>query len=144
MCRVAYATYATQAWDPKEAEMKKLESCWYSLLRRMIRGGWMQKSDDEESFALKYANSDVQKIVNTLPLRDVVNCQYLRYTAHICRSSNNALLKKMMFMIPSKKYYRDPWIKIAGLLGGVSKSQAMKETRNQSLQLFSDSKTCAS
>ena len=131
-CVRSRLTYATQAWYPREEEMKKLESCWYSLLRKMIRGGWKRKSsEDEASFALQYTNKDVENIVKTTPLRDFINCQYLRYIAHICRSSNNEITKKMMFMIPSKKYYRDSFLKIAGLLGGVSKTQALKATQSK-------------
>jgi hypothetical protein len=34
-----------------------------------------------------------------------------------------------MFMIPSAKYIRDPWIKISNLHGGISINQAKRVTQ---------------
>ena len=31
-------TYATQSWRPTEQQIKKLESCWFGFLRRMVKG----------------------------------------------------------------------------------------------------------
>ena len=125
--------YATQAWWPSEAELKKLESCWYGCLRKMIRGGYRKKKDDdgEESFAFVYTNSDIQNIVKTPPLRDFIAVQYLSYFAHICRKENDDPTKRALFFIPKAKYYRDAWVKISSLLGGISKSQCQRETQSR-------------
>ena len=36
---------------------------------------------------------------------------------HVCRAENTAITKVMMFAKATKVYYRDPWIKVANLLG---------------------------
>ena len=38
--------------------------------------------------------------------------------------------KKLLFAKAAKKYFRDPWLQIAGILG-VSVEQAKKETQNK-------------
>ena len=63
--------------------------------------------------------------MKTVSLRDFIYSQYLKYIAHICRAENTAITMKMLFTKPSKKYCRDPWIKITDLLG-VSIDQAKK------------------
>jgi len=54
-CVRSRLTYRLQACYPNEAEMKKLEACWSSLLRNMVKGGWKRKDpegDDEVNFSL--------------------------------------------------------------------------------------------
>ena len=88
----------------------------------MIRGGYRKKKDDsgEESFAFVYTNQDIQNSVKTPPLRDFIAVQYLSYVAHICRKENDDPTKLALFFIPKAKYFRDPWVKISTLLGGIS------------------------
>ena len=99
----------------------------------MIRGGYRKKqeTDGEDSFAFHYTNQDLEYMVNTPPLRDFICVFYLKYVAHICRSTNTSLVKKSMFFIPKCKYYRDPWIKISNLLGGISINQSKRETQSR-------------
>ena len=62
---------------------------------------------------------------------DYINSQYLKYTAHVCRRSNNNLTKLSLFMTPTVPYYRDPWISISKLLGDISITQAKRETQSK-------------
>ena len=48
--------------------------------------------------------------------------------AHICRTENTAITKKVVFAKPSKKYCGDQWREIADLLG-VSIVQTSKLTQ---------------
>ena len=114
--------------------MKKLEGCWSSLLRTMVKGGWKRKDpedDGEEEYRLLYSNEKVQNIIKSVPLRNFIEAQYLRYIGHVCRSSNQSLTKIMLFSQPGRRHLRDPWIHISNLLG-VSIDQAKKTTQTRS------------
>ena len=126
-------TYGTQSWKPSEEEIKKLESCWYGFLRRMVKGGFRNKPDNgnDTNFALVYTNEDLLRITKCQPLRDYINIQYLKFTAHVCRRPNTNLTKLSLFMTPKSKHYRDPWIKISQLLGGITVEQAKRETQSK-------------
>ena len=60
-------------------------------------------------------NQEVQ--VQTVPLPEYIHAQYLKYIAHVCRSENNAITKRLLFAMAMKKYYRDPWLKIVDIFG---------------------------
>jgi hypothetical protein len=133
-CVRSRLVYATQSCFPYEAEMKKLESCWYGCLRMMVRGGYRRKPSEDgetENFAYVYSNSDLERMLKTMPVRQFITVQYLKYIAHICRSDNTNLTKISMFFTPTKKYYHDPWIIISKHLGGISITQAKRETQSR-------------
>jgi len=114
--------YGTQAWFPKEREMKKLEACWYECLRSMIRGGWKRvtnesQDDDEVEYRLVYSNRELESIIRTTPIRKIIQGQYIRYLGHVCRKENTELTKIMLFAESKRKYYRDPWKKISQIMG---------------------------
>ena len=125
--------YPTQSWKPSEEEIKKLESCWFGFLRRMVKGGFRNKPDigNNTNFALVYTNEDLLRITKCQPLRDFINIQYLKYIAHVCRCPNSNLTKLSLFITPKTSNYRDPWIKISKLLGGISTDQAKRETQSK-------------
>ena len=60
-------------------------------------------SDGDETFAFKYRNSDVERIVGTTPLRDFIYVRYLKYVAHVCRRNNSHLTKRLLFINPTAK-----------------------------------------
>ena len=126
-------TYATQAWRPLQQEIDKLEACWHGFLRRMIKGGFRRKPSvgDDNNFSFVYTNNDLLRITNCTPLRDFINTQYLKYVAHACRRPNTNLTKLSLFITPKCNYYRDPWIPISKLLGGISIEQAKRETQSK-------------
>ena len=142
-CIRSRLVYATQACFPNEKEMSKLKTCWFGILRQMVQGGYKRKNkpiekDDtlsdqepevEEDYSLYYTNVDLEQIVGTMPLTNFVKLQYLRYVAHVCRASNQSLVKKMFFAVPQKAYSRDPWIKISNMLN-VSIDQAKRTTQS--------------
>ena len=126
-------TYASQAWKPSEAEIVKLEACWHGFLRRMIKGGFRNKpsEDDVFNFSLVYTNNDLLRITKCKPIRDFINTQYLKYVAHACCRPNTNLTKLSLFMTPKRSYYRNPWIHISKLLGGISIEKAKRETQSK-------------
>ena len=126
-------TYATQAWRPLQQEIDRLEACWFGFLRRMIKGGFRNKPSegDNNNFSLVYTNNDLLRITKCQPLRNFINTQYLKYTAHVCRRPNTNLTKLSLFMTPKSNYYRDPWILVSKLLGGIAIEQAKRETQSK-------------
>ena len=126
-------TYASQAWKPSEEEIVKLEACWHGFLRRMVKGGFRNKPSegDVHNFSLVYTNNDLLRITKCKPIRDFINTQYLKYVAHACRRPNTNLTKLSLFMTPKCSYYRNPWILISKLLGGISIEQAKRETQSK-------------
>ena len=72
----------------------------------------------------------MQDILQTVLLEEVMRAQYLKYIAHVRRHENNATTKKLLYAKATKKCFRDPWLKIADILG-VSIEQAKKGTQNK-------------
>ena len=100
----------------------------------MVKGSWkrIETSDhsDEVDYTFVYSNQELERILKTVPLRDFIYSQHLKYIAHICRAENTAITKKMLFAKPTKRFYRDPWLKAADLLG-VSADQAKRLTQSR-------------
>ena len=123
--------YGTSAWDPKEDEIRKLEVCWNECLRSMVKGGWKRlETDDENEYKFVYSNLDLEGILHTSPLRQEILSQRMKYLGHVCRKENTASTKRMMFAKSKRLYVRDPWKKIASLMG-IEVSQLLKMTQSR-------------
>lgn len=109
-------TYGVQAWLPKEKEIRKMEVCWFQCLRSMVKGGWRRRNREEGEYQFVYTNEASQNIVKTTPLRNFIYAQHMKYIGHVCRAENTSITKRMLFAKPTRRYYRDPWIKISELL----------------------------
>ena len=133
-CVRSRLTYGLQACYPNELQLKKLEACWFQLLRSMVRGGWKRHTSEGEEagadYRLIYTNQRIEELMGTLPLRDYIDKQYLKYVGHICRLDNFCLAKVMLFAEPTRSHYRDPWLKISRLMD-VSVQQAKKMTQSR-------------
>ena len=124
--------YGTSAWDPKEGEIQKLETCWNGCLRSMVKGGWKrQNSDEENEYKFAYTNLDLERILQTSPLRQELLAQRMKYLGHVCRKDNTSSTKRMMFAKSKRLYVRDPWKKIASQMG-IELSQLLKMTQSRS------------
>ena len=122
--------YGTSAWDPKEDEIRKLEVCWNECLRSMVKGGWKrQDTEDENEFKFVYSNLDLERILQTSPLRQEILAQRMKYLGHVCRKENTSSTKRMMFAKSIRRYVRDPWKKIASQIG-IEVSQLLKMTQS--------------
>ena len=129
-CVSSRLSYGFQSCLPKDEQIRKLEVCWIGFLSSMLKGGWKRRNIDEGEYSFKYTNQEIQNIVKTVPLRSFIYAQYLKYIAHVCRAENSALTKRLLFATATKKYYRDPWLKISNILG-VSIEQAKKLTQSK-------------
>ena len=127
-CVVPRLLYGLQAAYPKEDQLKKLEACWYQILRSMVRGGWRRVSDDPENpdYRFIHTNKDLENILNAKSIREIARSRNLKYLGHVCRQENNAITKRMMFA--EKK---DVWGKIAKDIG-IDRNQLLKTTQNRS------------
>ena len=121
---------------PKEEQIKKLETCWFRILRSMVKRGWKRRNvgqdvDPEDlNFSFIYSNNQLQTILRTTPITDAMHQQHLRYIGHVCRSENTRLTKKIFFADPQRSHYRNPWINYSDLLN-VSIDQAKKATQSR-------------
>ena len=131
-CVVPRLLYGLQACYPKEAQLKKIESCWFQFLRSMVIGGWRRVSEDPDDpdFRFVYTNLDLQHILGAKSIRDILKSHHLRYLGHVCREENLSLTKKMMFAQPQVNYYRDPWKKIADEIG-MERDQLLRMTQHR-------------
>ena len=87
-----------------------------------------QEETDEENYSFVYTNEEVEKIVQTMPIQNYIFSQHLKFIAHTSRCPNTAITKKMLFTKPTRRYYRDDWLKIGELLG-VTPEQAKRTTQ---------------
>ena len=81
-------TYGVKGWPPREEKIRNLEVFWIGCLSSMVKDGWRRKNINEGDYSLQYTNQEVQNIVETVPLREVIHAQYLKYIAHVCRHEN--------------------------------------------------------
>ena len=103
-------------------------------MRQIVKGCYKRKPaepGEQDNFAFVYTYQDIQNIIKTPPLRDLMTIQYLKYIAHVCRRPNTNITKLSLFFIPIRKYYRDPWIKISQILGNITTEQAKRETQSR-------------
>ena len=97
----------------------------------MVKGGWKrQETDEENEYKFVYTNQDLERILQTLPLRQEILAQRLKYLGHVCRKDNTSSTKKMMFAKSKRPYVRDQWKKIAGQMG-IDVSQLLKMTQSR-------------
>ena len=106
------------------------------MLRSMVKRGWKPRNvgqdvDPEDTdFSFVYSNDQLQSILRTTPLRDVIHQQHLQYIGHVCRSENTCLTKKILFAKAQRRNHRNPWLKYSSLLH-VSIDQAKKATQSR-------------
>ena len=124
--------YGLQACFPSEEQLKKLEACWFQILRSMVRGGWKRVSNDPDNpdFRFVYTNKDIERILRAKPIRGIQKSGLLKYYGHVCREANTAITKKMMFAESQKKYYREPW-KLLAQENQIDRLQLLRMTQHR-------------
>ena len=48
--------YGCQAWEPNEADLRKMEAVWNGFLRKMVRGGFARKNAPTRAMRKKKEN----------------------------------------------------------------------------------------
>ena len=131
-CVVPRLLYGLQTCFPTEQQLKKLETCWFQILRSMIRGGWRRVSDDPDDpdFRFVYTNRDLERIFRAKSLRGMQKSGLLKYHGHVCREENTMLTKRMMFASSQKRYQRDPW-KVLAEENQIDRLQLLRMTQRR-------------
>ena len=114
--RQVYTNLRSTSNNSDPLQWAKLESCWYKFLRRMIRGGSSEKTQNKSDFTFKCSRPDLDSVVSAPPQRDFIEAHYLKYTAHTCRHLNDTLTKCVPFARPQRRYCRDPRCRISEIL----------------------------
>ena len=135
--------YGTSAWNPKEKEIQKLETCWNECLRTMVKGGWKrQESSEDNEYRFVHTNLEIEGILQISPLRQEILAQQMRYYGHVCRRENTSTTKRLMFAESKKSHVRDPWNKISSQMGiDVSQLLRMTQSRTQYRAFIDEMKT---
>ena len=144
--------YSCQSWELSASELRKLESIWYSFLRKMVTNGYKRKNvppeylkarkeakksgkpppsePDDLDWAYFYDNETIRKITKTTNISSFCKIQHLKYIAHVIRLDNSSLQKQLLFSTTQKKHARDPMIKAEKDLN-ISKMQIQKPMQNK-------------
>ena len=143
--------YSSQSWDLSASEMRKIESTWYSLLRKMVTNGFKRRNVPSEylrarkkakkskstvpepeglDWAYVYTNEKLQNITKTKNIVHFCKIQHLKYLAHVTRLENRSLQKQILFSTDQRKHSRDRWVQIEKDLS-ISKMQIQKMMQNK-------------
>ena len=86
--------YSCPIWTTSSIQLRKINSSYMSMLRKMVRGGFKRKEND---WAFAYSNADIKRICDTSDATDFIRRQQLKYVAHIVRKDNKSILKRLFF-----------------------------------------------
>lgn len=90
-------TYACQNWNLKLSQFNRLDVCYRTFLRRMVRGGFRRKDNDVNQFNLRINNAKLHKLCGTRDVSQFIKEQQSNYAAHVIRTSSGRNAKKLMF-----------------------------------------------
>ena len=90
-------TFNCQNWVLTSAQTNKLDSTWSTFLRKMIRNGYRRKNTSDKCYKLFYTNNDIHNICKTCNVSTFIKTQQRNYAAHLVRSSNELMTKKLFF-----------------------------------------------
>ena len=87
-------TYGCQTWILSKAQKDRLNSCYTSMLRKMVRGGYRRKTDE---WAYKLTNQNLHDLCKTESIASFTERQKCRYLAHLLRLPDTTITKKIVF-----------------------------------------------
>ena len=90
-------TYSCQTWTLTKTQLTKINSTYCRLLRRMIKGGFDRKTNDDQTFEFKFNNCKILKICNTDHIEAYINKQREKFLGHIIRQPNFRHIKQLTF-----------------------------------------------
>ena len=88
-------TYTCQTWNLNTRQSDHINSCYTSMLRKMVKRGYRRKPGTEWSFVL--SNKDLHTICGTEDVSDFTARQQKKYLAHLSRQPNTSMTKKLLF-----------------------------------------------
>ena len=87
-------TYSCQTWTLTKRQVSRINSAYVSMLRRIVRGGFRRK---EESYHYELSNIDIIQKCKTEDILKFVARQQRNFMAHIIRSENSRMTKRILF-----------------------------------------------
>jgi exonuclease III len=148
--------YSVQAWKLTAQELKKIESIWFSFLRKMVVNGFKRKNvppeylkalkqskkgskedpqphvpkPDDLDWSYVFSNQQLKEITKTKNIAKFCKTQHMRFIAHVTRLGNTSLQKQLLFSTDHKKYARDRWLQFEKDLN-ISKIQIQALMQNK-------------
>ena len=92
-------TYSCQTWNINKQQQERIRSAYTSLLRRMVKGGFKRKVDDndEDTYEFVLSNRKILEICGTEDVLDYVKRMQENYLGHIARQKNTSIVKRLLF-----------------------------------------------
>ena len=90
----ARLTYSCQTWNLSQVQVDRINSSYLSMLRKMVKGGYRRV---DGTFRFVLSNRDLLRKCQTESIQDFISRQQRNFVAHITRSENDRLLKRLMF-----------------------------------------------
>ena len=87
-------TYGCQTWVLNNQQSERIRACYTTMLRKMIRGGFKRKPDE---FSYIMTNAKILQLCKTTALNVFMDTQRRAYLAHVIRSDDISILKKLLF-----------------------------------------------
>ena len=98
-------TYSCQTWNINKLQQERIRSAYTNLLRRMVRGGFKRKVDenDEDTYELVLSNRTILEICGPENVLDYVKQMQENYLGHIARQKNDSIMKRLLFNADQNK-----------------------------------------
>ena len=92
-------TYSCQTWNINQQQQQQIRSTYINMLRKMIRGGFKRRNDEnnEQTFHFALSSEDVLRICATEDILPYIKRQQQNYLGHIARRSNTNIAKRLLF-----------------------------------------------
>ena len=90
----ARLTYSCQTWNLSQIQVDRVSSSYCSLLRKMVKGGYRKVVG---TFRFVLSNNDLLRKCRTESIPDYISRQQRNFVAHVVRSDNNRVIKRLTF-----------------------------------------------
>ena len=86
--------YGCQTWCLTSTQTKKMDSNYFTYLRKMATGGYRRK---EGSWSYVHTNEQLLNMSGTTSVNTFVHKQQKKYVAHLVRRPNTCMMKQLLF-----------------------------------------------
>ena len=86
--------YSCQTWSVTQTQLSHMNAAYMGMIRKMVRGGHRRVPD---TYRYVLSNTQLLRICNTDDVCQFLARQQRSFTAHIVRSANDRLLKRLLF-----------------------------------------------
>ena len=87
-------TYSCQTWNLSQEQANHINAAYMSMLRKMVNGGYRRQTG---TYRFVLSNRNLLEKCKTEDIHDFVFRQQRNYVAHVTRSENERLTKRLMF-----------------------------------------------